>query len=640
MDLRPPRHRPGLRGLLLRQSNIHVRVSHAGATRRDERRRPGARSEPPSPTVSDPLRQPVTDDPRWLLRASASTSRASASSPDPDANVAAARRPVLSSRVASRDSDRDLDPAPSSARRGELRASNVGPDEVLRPSSSTPSAPLAAFRAARRRREEYREASSTLDAPALGLARVPEDALARILPDGPSLSCEWSLREDEVVAVVGCTPPPAKYFGLTPYLYRTYRDGSVRTLFASLSDTLSVGASAGETPSRFSRLSTSAGAVPFDADGTRTGVLRGVPCWDSGFAALVGGSRTTLERASIAAGESGFVPGGSDAVNVVGLSRQTSGVGSGLFGLGGGLSPGTLATHAVVLRNAVPEDVSAWEAYAEAPPFVVLRLTPRRRPMLPSPFPRAALIPRETVDERPLAPAVAAVAERVAAFYRAGAGSGAGAYATSTVATGPQVLFDGGQSCVDVGWNCGGDNRDTVYVRGPTFRIPDRDTVVYVVGVNHAAVGNAHYSNVAVYNRARNLGVVAVDDSSFAGTAVSWAAGSAAADVAHSLYVVAFARSCPGASRGAFGAFGAFGASGRSDARAGRSVTPDGALCVEIPEEGFPSAGADEEMILMERPYAHLETTVGPWWTTMAMPTVVVANRVGGGSSGVIDGTF
>ena len=591
-----------------------------------------------SPNPSDPLRQPVTDDPRWLLRASASTSRASASSSTSDANVAAARRPILSSLAASRDPDRDLDPAASSAPRDEPRASDLGPNEVLRPSPSTPSAPLAALRAARRRREEYREASSTLDAPALGLARVPEDALARILPDGPSLSCEWSLREDEVVAVVGCTPPPAKYFGLTPYLYRAYRDGSVRTLFASLSDTLSVGASAGETPRRFSRLSTSAGAVPSDADGSRRGVLRGVSCWDSGFAALVGGSRTTLERASVAAGESGFIPGGSDAVNVVGLSRQ---IGSGLFGLAGGLSPGTLATHAMVLRHAVPEDASAWEAYAEAPPFVVLRLTPRRRPVFPSPFPRATLIPRETVDERPLVPAVAAVAERVAAFYRAGAGAGAGAYAVSTVATGPQVLFDGGQSCVDVGWNCGGDNRDTVYVRGPTFRIPDRDTVAYVVGVNHAAVGNAHYSNVAVYNRARNLGVVAVDDSSFAGTAATWAAGSAAADVASSLYVVAFARSCPGASRGALGAFGA---AGRSEAGAragaGRSVTPDGALCVEIPEEGFPSAGADEEMILMERPYAHLETTVGPWWTTMAMPTVVVVNRVGGGSSGWIEGTF
>ena len=142
------------------------------ATNGDARARGPSLPHPPSPTLS---RQPVTDDPRWLLRASASTSRASASSPDPDANVAAARRPVLSSRVASRDSDRDLDPAPSSARRGALRASNVGPDEVLRPSSSTPSAPLAAFRAARRRREEYREASSTLDAPALGLARVPED---------------------------------------------------------------------------------------------------------------------------------------------------------------------------------------------------------------------------------------------------------------------------------------------------------------------------------------------------------------------------------------------------------------------------------------------------------------------------------
>ena len=47
--------------------------------------------------------------------------------------------------------------------------------------------------------------------------------------------------------------------------------------------------------------------------------------------------------------------------------------------------------------------------------------------------------------------------------------------------------------------------------------------------MNHAATGNAHYSNLAVYNTARNLGVVAVDDSSYEGTAMGWAAGSAGA---------------------------------------------------------------------------------------------------------------
>ena len=257
--------------------------------RRDATRRRRERAVRASLTHRlDPLRQPVTDDPRWLLRASASTSRASASSPDPDANVAAARRPVLSSRVASRDSDRDLDPAPSSARRGELRASNVGPDEVLRPSSSTPSAPLAAFRAARRRREEYREASSTLDAPALGLARVPEDALARILPDGPSSRASGAFARTRWSPSSDARHP------------RRSTSGSRRTCTARI-ETDPFEPCSRRYPTRLRRrlrrrdplafLATEhlAGAVPFDADGTRTGVLRGVPCWDSGFAALDGG---------------------------------------------------------------------------------------------------------------------------------------------------------------------------------------------------------------------------------------------------------------------------------------------------------------------------------------------------------------
>ena len=94
---------------------------------------------------------------------------------------------------------------------------------------------------------ETREAAESLDTPALGLAKPNEAELerlrqtARVLPDasnGASFSCEWRLKEHEVVLVVGCTPPPAKYFGITPYVYKSYDGGQVQTLFASAGDTL------------------------------------------------------------------------------------------------------------------------------------------------------------------------------------------------------------------------------------------------------------------------------------------------------------------------------------------------------------------------------------------------------------------
>ena len=105
-----------------------------------------------------------------------------------------------------------------------------------------------------------REAATSLDLPALGLAKPSiEDfsdelinltstrtdrSVGRVLPDGgggAAFSCEWRLREHEVVLLVGCTPPPAKYFGITPYVYKSYDAGIVRTLFASAGDTLAVG---------------------------------------------------------------------------------------------------------------------------------------------------------------------------------------------------------------------------------------------------------------------------------------------------------------------------------------------------------------------------------------------------------------
>jgi hypothetical protein len=396
---------------------------------------------------------------------------------------------------------------------------------------------------------------------------------------------------------------------------------------------------------RFARLATSGtGPIPRDSSG-RLGVKRDADasCWNGQFAVAVGKHRATLDRAVeilrrrrlqevFAAGD-----GLHDTpVTAYGLSRQVGASGA-LGGLVGGLGAGAVATHAMVLRHAVPRDRAAWDAYAANPPFVVARLTPRRRPLFPSPFPKQTLIARETADERALRGAVTAVANRIAAFFRSANADAEGGgfsssserwtYVANAAESGPQVLFDNGQSCVDVGWNCGGDNRDTTYLRGPSFGLPSDRSAAFVVGVNHAATGNAFYSTVAAYVAGRNLGVAAADDGMFERTALGWGrlAGVAEADAAK-LYVVALARRCPPAEaeeeeegEGRDPGGGGGGGGGRAAA----SSLLGGALCVEVPETGFPSASREDELVVWERPYAHLGTTVGPWWSRLALPAVV-----------------
>ena len=432
----------------------------------------------------------MTDDPRGILRESRAAARA-AESEEASTPVSSARRPR-----ASDESGHDA----SEAHEGSSSA-------VSGRRSSDVFSTLVGTRAYVR---NAREAAASLDLPALGLAKPSRedfsdelfnltrtDLSARVLPDGSggaAFPCEWRLREPEVALVVGCTPPPAKYFGITPYVYKSYDAGIVRTLFASAGDTLAVGGDDGSGTARFARLGTSAARVETNADGAM-GVVRDVRCSNSTFVAAFGGHTRVLRDAidvlRTHAGSS--VPFIENALNAYGLSRQTG-----------------VKTRALMIRHAVPSNARDWASYAERPPFVVMRLTPRRAPIFPSPFPRASLIRRETCDETPLASSIAFVAERAAALFRAGGvvesattfGSEAfffsesdagffgdardegnplrkrntwfddvpGTYETQIVPSPPaQVLFDNGQRCIDTSWNCGGDNRDTTYVNGPRF---------------------------------------------------------------------------------------------------------------------------------------------------------------------------
>ena len=180
----------------------------------------------------------MTDDPRNILRESRTVARVAESAAT---QVSAARRTATT-----RDADEQNADGRATDATFDSESETQQPDSAPRSPTSAPR-PGGVFQAIMDTRsylENRRDAMSILEAPALGLARPSLDderTIARVLPDGPDLSCEWRLGDADVVVVVGCTPPPAKYFGLTSYVYRSYEAGVVRTIFGSLGDTLSVG---------------------------------------------------------------------------------------------------------------------------------------------------------------------------------------------------------------------------------------------------------------------------------------------------------------------------------------------------------------------------------------------------------------
>ena len=283
-------------------------------------------------------------------------------------------------------------------------------------------------------------------------------------------------------------------------------------------------------------------------------------------------------------------------------------------------------THAVVLANAGPVgSQTEWDDYAKSPPFVVTRLTPRDPTWFdpfhaidwtdhghhPGEFPEAGRIARASVDERGLAPAVAAVGAKIASAFDA-----EGGYRTR-VSESPQSP---GISGSDMHADHAGD---VTVVRGPSFRLPtDGSKDVYVVGVDRSRSGSATYSVTSLAPAsASNFDVQTslplADDSTYGGTATRWGelAGVNVEDAA-AMYVVKIAARCP---EGA--------------------VDGDGVRCVEVKDEVAKFGGAMHEFVLEERAYAHPDTTTGPDRRNLAAPVVVEVTRasrevVGPGGSG------
>lgn len=401
-----------------------------------------------------------------------------------------------------------------------------------------------------------------LDAPNIDLARL--GATSRdVIP----MTCEWPLREDDVVVLYGCVPSRMKYFALTPYLYRLGVSGTL--VFASLGDSLSMAEN--DDVGAFTRLSTS--ASPNVAPGTFLR-MQSAP-WRASFGFVLGRNRALVERAA------SVLRARDIEANVFGVAAP----------------PQPESTFTMLFRGAVPANASQWKAWKASPPMTALRLTPTSiTPM--DPYTRSTpLLARQTVDETPLSRARDALVSAV----RAHVASTPGETSSASPSPRPQFVSDSSSACVLASLNCAGDNRDTNYIRSTSFTLSSMDDIVYAVGASHAETSNAHYMSLALYSRRRRLAVVSVEDDVFRRSAVAWLPPQDASDAAK-LYVVAFARDCA------------------------RHVVPGGAPCVDVPrDDAFPGVALDESIELWERPYCAYDTTIGPWWPQMLLPTLVRA---------------
>jgi hypothetical protein len=419
--------------------------------------------------------------------------------------------------------------------------------------------------AASRRARAAADVSATLprlDSPNIDLARL--NATSRdVIPE----TCEWPLADEDVIVLYGCVPSRMKYFALTPYLYRLGVSGAL--VFASLGDSLAMAEN--DDVGAFTRLSTS--ASPNVAPGTFRR-MQHAP-WHASFAVVAGRNRALVERAASA------LRARDIEVNVFGVAAP----------------PEPESTFSMLFRGAVPANASEWKAYTSSPPMSALRL----KPMFIAPTdPYASstpLLARRTVDETPLTGARDALVSAV----RARVALAPGETSSASPSPRPQLVSDSSSACVISFTNCGGDNRDTNYIRSTSFTLSSMDDIVYAVGASHVETSNAHYMSLALYSRARRLAVVSVEDQVFRRSAVAWLPSQDESEAAK-LYVVAFARDCA------------------------RHVVPVGSPCVNVPlDDVFPGVALSDSIELWERPYCAYDTTIGPWWRQMLLPTLVRA---------------
>lgn len=416
------------------------------------------------------------------------------------------------------------------------------------------------------------------------------------------LSPEWQLRADEVVLLFGCTPSHnyTRYFGVTGYVERAYVDNDRKkgwvNIKGSVGDTLSI---AGDPDNGFgfeNRLKTSAKQPEsFDMLSSTEDIVGKESAFQKIMLVMMGSSKSKIEEAQ-------------KAIDGVLTSHKLEGIVS-VIPIPDGLGEVGLATednahftyYSLILRATLQPGVRPTQigSYSGSSPLRVWRLTPKMEGTLnpedrfqvkdSPPVPRIMSSALKWRSEHFLKDAHEFLIAQVEKEY------------TTTHVIAHSVLAQGlneglgveyGVTCVEQGAFCGYETRDAAFIYVyPLVLLDTKETVTYVIGVNHRISGTAMYSSVSINTFDTRLGVGILDDVALYGSAEPYLKGTEFENLHEFFYVLPIARNCEGLDN-----------------------------CVHVPLEGKGRVMANETMAVLERLYVNPATGVAPSPVDLLLP--------------------
>jgi hypothetical protein len=301
------------------------------------------------------------------------------------------------------------------------------------------------------------------------IPRAPGQTVANPNEGSNGLSTAYRLSADEAVVYVGTTPPAAKYFGFTPYLMdKADATGVRKPVFASLSETLNNGVVLVDGSSPFSS--------PFALIATADAE-----------------TESKVRSALVAAGVS------ASSINTLVFDPALAG-----FGI-----EEASDTFGVLFRVALFDDDTKGDAYLDALPGTLLRVTPKTS-ATPAPLPSP--LPRTKNTSNTEAALGDALDELQAAVIAANAPTPKSLVITPGT---PDPV-----TCIQNLSFCAGDNRDTIYPGTlPRILFAAPEDYYVVIGVNHTALNKTSYSSFSVYAIDHLVGVASVTSKTYAGSA-------------------------------------------------------------------------------------------------------------------------
>lgn len=325
---------------------------------------------------------------------------------------------------------------------------------------------------------------------------------------GPSASSDSSsttqLKPTDALVLIMETPPPMRYFGLTPYIFTRYYPNALPAnpatpgfvpVFESLGDTVNL-----------ADMGTAGSATPGGNPFTQLSVT------------VVTADQVTYDNIAAQFAAIGFP---ATAINQVALPINA-------VPLNMGQGP-TRDTYSVLLRMAYPNDPAQMADYISRAPLRVLSLSPirpRSVAALPTPVSR-------TPGSSPAEPSKLALARDMLVNQLEAQFGAAYTITENTV----QQKQTHNYVCVAHGLPCNGDNPDAIYSSDAQGFVPNSpDDRILIVGVNHVSQGKATYLSHSVVAAANNMGVEGVSDAWLTGTGLTMGGVSGPSDPRYATY--------------------------------------------------------------------------------------------------------